>query len=135
LIPVGNDKPGAVPLDPKTIRLCGATEISPACTQTSVTTLDGTYTVNTKTGHVTFTPRAGFTGKATIPYVISDTLGKKANANLIITVKESAQTPVVKPVVDKPELPKTGGTRPDLLLLLGILALVGAGGLRFAGRT
>jgi LPXTG-motif cell wall-anchored protein len=134
LIPVGNDKPGAVPLDPKTIRLCGATEISPACTQTSVTTLDGTYVVDPKTGHVTFTPRAGFTGKATIPYVISDANGKTANSNLIITVKESAQTPVVKPVVDKPELPKTGGTRPDLLLLLGILALVGAGGLRFAGR-
>jgi uncharacterized repeat protein (TIGR02059 family)/LPXTG-motif cell wall-anchored protein len=134
IVPVGNDKPGSAPLNPKTIRLCGANEISPSCTQTSVTTLDGTYVVDTKTGHVTFTPRAGFTGKATIPYVITDTLGKKANSNLIITVKDSAQSPVVKPVVDKPELPKTGGTRPDLLLLLGLVAIAGAGGLRFAGR-
>jgi uncharacterized repeat protein (TIGR02059 family)/LPXTG-motif cell wall-anchored protein len=134
IVPVGNDKPGSAPLNPKTIRLCGANEISPSCTQTSVTTLDGTYVVDTKTGHVTFTPRSGFTGKATIPYVITDTLGKKANSNLIITVKDSAQTPVVKPVVDKPELPKTGGTRPDLLLLLGLVAIAGAGGLRFAGR-
>jgi uncharacterized repeat protein (TIGR02059 family)/LPXTG-motif cell wall-anchored protein len=134
IVPVGNDKPGSSPLNPKTIRLCGANEISPSCTQTSVTTLDGTYVVDTKTGHVTFTPRSGFTGKATIPYVITDTLGKKANSNLIITVKDSAQSPVVKPVVDKPELPKTGGTRPDLLLLLGLVAIAGAGGLRFAGR-
>ena len=134
IVPVGNDKPGSSPLNPKTIRLCGANEISPSCTQTSVTTLDGTYVVDTKTGHVTFTPRAGFTGKATIPYVISDMNGKKANSNLVITVNDSADTPVVKPVVDKTELPKTGGTRPDLLLLLGILALMGAGGLRFAGR-
>jgi LPXTG-motif cell wall-anchored protein len=84
-------------------------------------------------GQVTFTPRAGFTGKATIPYIIKDSLGMMANANLIITVEDTAV--VVVPVVEKkPILAKTGGTRPDLLLLLGILALVGAGGLRFASR-
>jgi CshA-type fibril repeat protein len=133
LNPVSNDKPGSAALDPTTIRLCGDGEISPACTQMSVTTLDGLYIVEPTTGQVTFTPRAGFTGKATIPYIIKDSLGMMANANLIITVEDTAV--VVVPVVEKkPILAKTGGTRPDLLLLLGILALVGAGGLRFASR-
>jgi CshA-type fibril repeat protein len=134
LIPVDNDTPGAAPLNPRTIRLCGATEISPSCTQTSVTTLDGTYVVNTQTGHVTFTPREGFIGQATIPYVIHDSLSKIANANLIITVEETAEVAV--PVVKKTKvgLAKTGGARPDLLLLLGLVAIAGAGGLRVLGR-
>jgi LPXTG-motif cell wall-anchored protein len=58
----------------------------------------------------------------------------KANSNLIITVEDTAVVAV--PVVKKTKvgLAKTGGTRPDLLLLLGILAMVGAGGLRVASR-
>ncbi|CAB4654347.1 unannotated protein [freshwater metagenome] len=132
LNPVSNDKPGTAALDPTTIRLCGAGEISPACTQMSVTTLDGLYVVEPTTGQVTFTPRDGFTGQATIPYIIKDGLGMMANANLIITVEDTAVVPVVKKT--KVGLAKTGGARPDLLLLLGILALVGAGGLRVASR-
>jgi LPXTG-motif cell wall-anchored protein len=97
----------------------------------SVTTLDGLYVVEPTTGEVTFTPRAGFTGKATIPYIIMDSLGMMANANLIITVEDTAVVPVVK---KKPALAKTGGHRPDLLLLLGLVALIGAGGLRVASR-
>jgi LPXTG-motif cell wall-anchored protein len=54
-----------------------------------------------------------------------------ANSNLIITVEENAVVPVVKKKVG---LAKTGGHRPDLLLLLGILAMVGAGGLRVLSR-
>jgi CshA-type fibril repeat protein len=131
LNPVSNDKPGAVALDPTSIRLCGTDEISPDCTQMSVTTLDGLYVVDSTTGEVTFTPRAGFTGKATIPYIIMDSLGMMANANLIITVEDTAVVPVVK---KKPALAKTGGHRPDLLLLLGLVALIGAGGLRVASR-
>jgi LPXTG-motif cell wall-anchored protein len=132
LNPVANDKPGIAALDPTTIRLCGDSEISPACSQMSVTTLDGRYVVDESTGKVTFTPRAGFAGTATIPYIIKDGLGMTANANLIITVEDTAVVPVV--VKKKVELAKTGGHRPDLLLLLGILAMVGAGGLRFASR-
>ena len=142
LNPVENDIPGATALDPKTVRLCGADEISPECTQMSVTTLDGTYVVDPETGKVTFTPRDGFTGKATIPYVIKDSLGMVAASHLIITVEDTAvvvpviapQTPVVTPVVHKKQLPKTGGTRPDLLVLLGLAAIAGAGGLRVASR-
>ena len=98
----------------------------------SVTTLDGLYVVEPTTGQVTFTPRDGFTGHATIPYIIKDGLGMMANANLIITVEDTAVVPVVKKT--KVGLAKTGGARPDLMLLLGILALVGAGGLRVASR-
>jgi CshA-type fibril repeat protein len=132
LNPVSNDKPGTAALDPTTIRLCGTGEISPACTQMSVTTLDGLYVVDPASGQVTFTPRDGFTGQATIPYIIKDGLGMMALSSLIITVEDAAVVPVAKKT--KVGLAKTGGTRPDLLLLLGILAIVGAGGLRVASR-
>jgi CshA-type fibril repeat protein len=132
LNPVSNDKPGTAALDPTTIRLCGTGEISPACTQMSVTTLDGLYVVNETTGEVTFTPRDGFTGKATIPYIIKDGLGMMALSNLIITVEDTAVVPVAKKT--KVGLAKTGGTRPDLLLLLGLVAIAAAGGLRVLGR-
>jgi CshA-type fibril repeat protein len=132
LNPVSNDKPGTAALDPTTIRLCGTGEISPACTQMSVTTLDGLYVVNETTGEVTFTPRDGFTGKATIPYIIKDGLGMMALSNLIITVEDTAVVPVAKKT--KVGLAKTGGTRPDLLLLLGLVAIAAAGGLRVLSR-
>jgi CshA-type fibril repeat protein len=131
LNPVSNDKPGSVALDPTTIRLCGAGEISPACTKMSVTTIDGLYVVSPGTGMVTFTPRDGFIGQATIPYIIKDGAGMLANANLIITVEDSA---VAKKPKKKTGLANTGGQRPDVLLLLGILAMVGAGGLRILSR-
>jgi LPXTG-motif cell wall-anchored protein len=134
LNPVGNDIPGTAALDPTTIRLCGDAEVAPDCTMMKATTLDGTYVVDPKTGKVTFTPRAGFTGEATIPYIIKDAMGMVAASHLIITVEDTAETPVIEPVVNKTELPKTGGTRPDILLLLGILAMVGAGGLRILSR-
>jgi CshA-type fibril repeat protein len=132
LNPVSNDKPGTAALDPTTIRLCGTGEISPSCTQMSVTTLDGLYVVNETTGEVTFTPRDGFTGQATIPYIIMDGLGMMALSSLIITVEDTAVVPVVKKT--KVGLAKTGGTRPDLLLLLGLVAIAAAGGLRVLGR-
>jgi CshA-type fibril repeat protein len=132
LNPVSNDKPGSYALDPTTIRLCGTGEISPSCTQMSVTTLDGLYVVDPTSGQVTFTPRDGFTGQATIPYVIHDARGMAANSQLIITVEDTAVVPVVKKT--KVGLAKTGGTRPDLLLLLGIVAIAAAGGLRVLGR-
>jgi CshA-type fibril repeat protein len=132
LDPVKNDKPGTTALDPTTIRLCGSGEISPACTQMSVTTLDGLYVVDPTTGQVTFTPRDGFTGQATIPYVIKDGMEMVAASHLIITVEDTAIVPVVKKT--KVGLAKTGGTRPDLLLLLGLVAIAGAGGLRVMSR-
>jgi LPXTG-motif cell wall-anchored protein len=55
-----------------------------------------------------------------------------AASHLIITVEDAEIVPAV--AKKKVELAKTGGTRPDLLLLLGILAMFGAGGLRVASR-
>jgi LPXTG-motif cell wall-anchored protein len=59
-------------------------------------------------------------------------MGMIAASHLIITVEDIEIVPVVAktPVV----LAKTGGTRPDLLLLLGLVAIAGAGGLRVLGR-
>ena len=131
LNPVANDRPGTAALDPTTIRLCDATEVSPSCTKMEVTTLDGLYVVDPTSGQVTFTPRAGFIGQATIPYIIHDGMGMLANANLIITVEDTAVVPKPK---KKTGLANTGGARPDVLLLLGILAMVAAGGLRVASR-
>jgi CshA-type fibril repeat protein len=132
LNPVDNDIPGTAVLDPTTIRLCGDDEISPECTLMKATTLDGTYVVNPTTGEVAFTPRAGFTGEATIPYIIKDAMGMIAASHLIITVEDIEIVPVV--AKEKVGLAKTGGARPDLLLLLGLVAIAGAGGLRVLGR-
>jgi CshA-type fibril repeat protein len=75
LSPWANDHGGIVPtgvsgtveLVPNSIRLCGATDSSPTCALTALTTDDGTYTVNTTTGHVVFVHRQGFMGTVTQP--------------------------------------------------------------------
>ena len=77
-----NDAPGTAPegftgtikLVPSSIRLCGLGQIAPNCTLTKLTTADGKYTVDTKTGKVTFVPRSGFSGLVTQPvtYQISN---------------------------------------------------------------
>ena len=126
--PVSNDKPGSSLLDPTTIRLCGATELAPSCTQTSVTNSDGTYTLDTTTGLVTFMPASGFTGKASIPYRIMDVRGMVTNSNIIITVQDTVVPPVKKPVkkpVKHHPIAKTGyaGPSPLLLVVLGLLGL------------
>ena len=75
LSPWSNDNGGVVPagvtgtveLVPNSVRLCGTTDNAPTCTRTSLTTDDGTYTVDTTTGKVTFVHRAGFVGTVTQP--------------------------------------------------------------------
>jgi CshA-type fibril repeat protein len=77
-----NDLPGTAPDDftgtiklvPSSIRLCGLGQVAPNCTLTKLTTADGKYTVDTKTGKVTFVPRSGFSGLVTQPvtYQISN---------------------------------------------------------------
>ena len=65
-------------LVPTTLRLCPLGTVTknatitvpvanPACTLTKLTTKDGTYTVDTKTGKVTFVHRKGFFGTVTQP--------------------------------------------------------------------
>jgi CshA-type fibril repeat protein len=86
LTPWLNDTAGTVPSDPATkvslvptsIRLCPISTVvstdvistaqsNPACTLTKVATVDGTYTVDTKTGKVTFVHKKGFVGTVTQP--------------------------------------------------------------------
>jgi CshA-type fibril repeat protein len=75
LSPWLNDSPGIVPagvsgtvaLVPTSIRLCGPTDAAPTCTLTTLTTDDGTYSVDTTTGKVTFVHRTGFLGTVTQP--------------------------------------------------------------------
>jgi CshA-type fibril repeat protein len=71
--------PAGDPLNPLTVKLCDPTtnpaQVSPNCTLTTLTTPDGTYTVNPITGAVTFDPIPSFTGTVSIPvqYQVSDT--------------------------------------------------------------
>jgi CshA-type fibril repeat protein len=75
LTPWSNDNGGEIPatdtgtveLVPESIRLCGLAETAPTCTETELVTDDGTYTVDTTTGKVTFVHRAGFMGTVTQP--------------------------------------------------------------------
>jgi CshA-type fibril repeat protein len=75
LSPWSNDHGGVVPagvsgtveLVRNSIRLCGATDSSPTCALTALTTDDGTYTVNTTSGQVVFVHRQGFMGTVTQP--------------------------------------------------------------------
>jgi CshA-type fibril repeat protein len=69
--------PAGDPLNPATVKLCGTNpaQTSPNCTLTTLTTADGTYTVNPTTGVVTFDPIPSFTGTVSVPvrYQVSDT--------------------------------------------------------------
>jgi CshA-type fibril repeat protein len=75
LSPWSNDNGGEVPagvtgtveLVPNSVRLCGPTDNAPTCALTTLTTDDGTYTVDTTTGKVTFEHRTGFLGTVTQP--------------------------------------------------------------------
>jgi len=75
----GGAKPaGATQADPQvvptSIRLCASGQSAPNCAATTITTVDGTYALDTATGKVTFTPASGFSGTATAPvtYQISN---------------------------------------------------------------
>jgi len=67
---------------------------------TTLTNVDGTYTVNTTTGFVTFTPAAGFVGMgAPIPYRVTDSNGVSATATITpTTTNNSSAVPDTVPV-------------------------------------
>ena len=61
-------------------RLCSSSETPNNCTSTTVGTANGTYSVNTSTGVVTFTPNAGFVGTAIpVTYVVTDAATRKTS--------------------------------------------------------
>ncbi len=86
----GNAYDTSYPLLASTMGICAGSVTSAAsCTgTTAVTTADGTYTLNTATGVVTFTPLSTFTGVVTAPikYAAADSLGQRVIASITPTV-------------------------------------------------
>ncbi len=100
----GNDTPTAGAfLVPTSIDLDPST---PGQQTTFAVAGQGTYTLNTTTGIVTFTPVNNFIGTVTIPYTIQDSIGGTSNvANLTVVIRsgpvardDSATTPLNTPV-------------------------------------
>jgi CshA-type fibril repeat protein len=85
LSPAANDTATAgTTINAASVRLCASTETAPNCSSTSVTTVEGTYTVSA--GVVTFTGEADFIGTTTpLTYVIADGRGTKASSTLTFT--------------------------------------------------
>lgn len=94
----GNIVPSSVDLDPS----------SPGIQSTVTISGEGTYTVNTSTGEVTFVPVNGFSGTSTISYVVSDSNGSISNpATLTVIVtpaNANADLAVTKTVSEGPYL-------------------------------
>ena len=120
---LGNDSPGdpAEPLDPTSVRLLDAAG-NPVTTLTLAGT--GTFTVNTTTGAVTFTPAAGFTGAVPpVTYQVADANGTTAQSTLSVTVglgpvarPDSPTTTQSQPVTFDPlanDSPGSGGAALD----------------------
>lgn len=64
--------------------------------QTTFSNTQGTWTVNTTTGQITYTPAPNFNGTASVTYVVRDNLGALSNlATLTITVIPVNDPPVV----------------------------------------
>ena len=92
--PATNDTPGpsGAAIVPASVRLLNAAGTA----VTTLTNAQGTYTVNTTTGAVTFTPVASFTGEATpVPYRVADANGATASSTITITV--TPITPTANP--------------------------------------
>ena len=132
--PWRNDQPGTKPaglsypapqLVPSSIRLCGSGQSVPLCTATTLTTPDGTYTVDVVTGKVTFTGAAGFTGTATQPVmyqIANDWTGLAgagvASSVLIPTISDQASS-------GQAPLPTTGWRAVfDVVLSIGLFVMV-----------
>ncbi|MEY4158279.1 MAG: hypothetical protein RL743_774, partial [Actinomycetota bacterium] len=109
--PWANDSGGEIPAGVTgtvdvvrvSVRLCGDGESVPKCTQTSVTTADGTYTVDTKTGRVSFVHVPGFVGRVQSPptYQIANdwksAAGSKVASSVLIPTILPPATPDSSP--------------------------------------
>jgi uncharacterized repeat protein (TIGR01451 family) len=90
---LGNDTASSgATLTPSTVRICGLLEVSPSCTQTTVTVLGvGTYSLSG--GTITFTPESAYTGTpAPLPYVVQDSSGQTAASTYTPSVTGGAQS-------------------------------------------
>lgn len=123
--PTANDTAGTgTTLNPVPLGICTNPTAVASCTGTSLTVANqGTYTLNTTTGVVTFDPLPAFTGTATpIEYVVQDALGQKTASTITPTVTPPpapAATPQQKVVLP-------GGS-------VAFTTLTGTGGLATTG--
>ncbi|WP_307495647.1 Ig-like domain-containing protein [Arthrobacter woluwensis] len=82
---VGNDEGN---LDPSTVKIIDPRTGTPV--DKLVVPGEGTWTVNSKTGDITFTPEKGFTGNPTpIEYLIKDKNGKETRAKVTVTYQST----------------------------------------------
>ena len=119
-----NDSPGVsannekVKIDPTSLRLCGAGEKAPKCSRTALATDDGNYFVDTKTGKVTFVPRADFVGVAkAVTYQIANSWKGMQ--------KPGVASGTLIPTVTDPELPATGNSSLPMALYAGLILMLG----------
>lgn len=119
LNPLNNDAPGTgKTLDPTTVKLCNvapSAETPPNCTLTTLTTAQGTWTVNTTTGAVTFEPVDGFSGPVTpVKYQVTESGGTPgtASADINITVTGGANPAAID---------DAGSTKPLTPVTLAVL--------------
>lgn len=86
---IDNDNEGDAALDPTSIEFIGGTEPNPST--------QGSFTVNSTTGLVTFTPVNGFTGTVTIAYKVSDLNSLSDVAIITVEITQvSADLQIVK---------------------------------------
>ena len=74
---LANDTPGDSPLVPSSVQLVAGTTPPPST---------GVFSVDPVTGHITFTPAQGFSGPATVTYMVCDQLNICAQATLTVVV-------------------------------------------------
>lgn len=112
---------GKISLIPISIRLCGVGETPPNCTLTKLTTADGKYTVDVKTGKVTFVHRSGFTGTVTQPVryqILNDWSGLSG---------QGVASALLIPTITPSKLPTTGIDFGAVFLLGGLTCGAGVG--------
>jgi CshA-type fibril repeat protein len=87
VLPASNDTGASgATINASSVRLCAPNDVAPVCAETSLTVVnEGTYSVNTTTGVVTFTGDAGFIGTSTVTYSIADSRGTRASSTISFT--------------------------------------------------
>jgi CshA-type fibril repeat protein len=102
---------GTVTLVPASVRLCGDTQTGQGLTPCTLTSLvvsgQGTYSVNTTTGAITFTPEAGFQGTPVSPprYMVCNQIGGTWTAggqDVTAQVQPTCATATVTPTIGAP---------------------------------
>ena len=107
------------------VRLCGAGETAPTCTQTSLTRPEGTYSL--AADRVTFTPAFGYTGTPSTPvtYTVADSSGQSASSTYTPSV-----TPPAEPVAKPDRKPVVAGKSAKFVAILGSNGLASGTGLK-----